>query len=261
MNNLKKLFNQKNSGLLAVYFTAGYPEIDGTADTIVQLAKAGADIVEVGMPFSDPLADGPTIQQSSKKALEQGMSIGRLFGQLAGIRARTQVPLVLMGYLNPVLQFGLQRFCKQCREVGVDGLILPDMPLQWHEHNCKSLFEEYDLGSIFLVTPQTSGERIRQLDEASNGFLYAVSTSSTTGGNRGFGPEQQAYFQRLANMNLKNPVLAGFGISTHEDFSTVCRHLNGGVVGSAFIRSQEQGIAAREFIGNLRLPDVPNLSD
>lgn len=255
MNNLKKLFRQKNRELLAVYFTAGYPEIDGTVDTILQLDRAGADIVEVGMPFSDPLADGPTIQQSSKKALEQGMSIERLFGQLSGIRAKTQVPLVLMGYLNPVLQFGVERFCRRCQEVGVDGLILPDMPLHWYESNCKSLFWAHGLSSIFLVTPQTSDARIRQLDAATNGFLYAVSSSSTTGGSRGFGPAQKAYFQKLAAMKLKNPTLVGFGISSHEDFSTVCRHLNGGVVGSAFIRSQREGVPAELFVSRLRNPN------
>lgn len=256
MNNLNKLFGKKRENVLAVYFTAGYPKVDGTADTIVELAEAGADIVEVGMPFSDPLADGPTIQQSSKVALDQGMSLVRLFSQLENIRQRTSVPLVLMGYLNPVLQFGLKRFCQRCREVGVDGLILPDMPMDFFEENCKALLEANGLSSIFLVTPQTPDERIRQLDAASTGFLYAVSTNSTTGSSRGFGPEQQAYFQKLAAMNLKNPVLVGFGISTHEDFSTVCRHLNGGVVGSAFIRAQEQGISEKAFVKNLREQQV-----
>jgi len=253
MNRLEQLFQQKNSDLLAIYFTAGYPSPDGTRQTILDLAAAGADIVEIGMPFSDPLADGPTIQASSKAALENGMSLEKLFTQLDGIRSGTDIPLVvpplvLMGYLNPVLQFGVERFCQKCRDVGVDGVILPDLPLAFYEKNYQPHFEKYDLCPVFLVTPQTSDERIRQLDAASRGFLYAVSTASTTGGAGGFGETQTTYFQRLANLKLKNPVLVGFGISDHAAFETVCSYLNGGVVGSAFIRAQEAGISPKDFI-------------
>lgn len=256
MNYLKKLFEEKRREILAVYFTAGYPDVAGTADTVVALAEAGADIVEIGMPFSDPLADGSTIQHSSKVALEQGMTLELLFSHLQGLRQRTRVPLVLMGYLNPVLQFGLERFCQRCREVGVDGLILPDMPLHWYQRHCKTFFEENGLCSIFLVTPQTSNERILQLDDASTGFLYAVSSNSTTGTGDGFGPAQKAYFQRLASMQLKNPVLVGFGISGSEDLELVCGVLHGGVVGSAFIRAQQAGLAPAEFVQNLRGPNT-----
>ncbi len=253
MNRLEQLFQRKNRNILSIYFTAGYPTPDGTRQTILDLAAAGADLVEVGIPFSDPLADGPTIQASSHAALEAGMSMEKLFGQLEGIRSETQMPLVLMGYLNPVLQFGVERFCEKCHETGVDGVILPDLPLAFYEKNYRPFFEKYDLFPIFLVTPQTSDERIRELDAASRGFLYAVSTASTTGGAGGFGEAQVAYFQRIAKLQLKNPVLVGFGISDKKAFETVCQYLNGGVVGSAFIRAQEAGVSALEFVAGFRV--------
>lgn len=252
MNRLEKLFQHKNRNILSVYFTGGYPSPNGTKQTILDLATAGADIVEIGIPFSDPLADGPTIQASSHAALEAGMSLEKLFGQLEGIRSETQMPLVLMGYLNPVLQFGVERFCQRCTEVGVDGVILPDLPLSFYEKNYRLFFEKHDLCPIFLVTPQTSDERIRELDAASRGFLYAVSTASTTGGAGGFGEAQVAYFQRIAKLNLKNPVLVGFGVSDQKAFETVCQHLNGGVVGSAFIRAQEAGTSPNDFVQKIK---------
>ena len=257
MNRLEKRLANKPTGILSIYFTAGYPPPDGTRQTILDLAAAGADLVEVGIPFSDPLADGPTIQASSHAALAAGMSLEKLFAQLEGIRLETQMPLVvpplvLMGYLNPVLQFGVERFCDKCHEVGVDGVILPDLPLAFFEKNYRPFFEKYELCPIFLVTPQTSDERIRELDGASRGFLYAVSTASTTGGAGGFGEAQTAYFQRIAKLNLRNPVLVGFGISDRAAFETVCRYLNGGVVGSAFIRAQEAGVTAHEFVEKLK---------
>jgi tryptophan synthase alpha chain len=253
MNHLEHKFQHKKNHLLAIYFTAGYPSPEGTRQTILDLDAAGADIVEIGMPFSDPLADGPTIQASSKAALENGMSLEKLFRQLDGIRSQTDIPLVLMGYLNPVLQFGVERFCQKCSEVGVDGVILPDLPLAFYEKNYRPFFEKYDLCPVFLVTPQTSDERIRELDAASRGFLYAVSTASTTGGAGGFGETQTAYFQRLAGLKLKNPVMVGFGISDHAAFETVCQFANGGVVGSAFIRAQEAGFSPKEFVEKLTL--------
>jgi tryptophan synthase alpha chain len=252
MNRLEKQLTDNPQNLLSVYFTAGYPTPDGTRQTILDLAAAGADLVEVGIPFSDPLADGPTIQASSHAALENGMSLEKLFAQLEGIRIETEMPLVLMGYLNPVLQFGVERFCEKCAEAGVDGVILPDLPLAFYEKNYHPFFEKHNLCPIFLITPQTSDERIRELDAASRGFLYAVSTASTTGGAGGFGEAQVAYFQRIAKLKLKNPVLVGFGISDKTAFDTVCQYLNGGVVGSAFIRAQEAGISAAEFVGKLR---------
>ncbi len=252
MNRLEQLFQYKSQDVLSIFFTAGYPTPDGTRQTILDLAAAGADLVEVGIPFSDPLADGPTIQASSHVALENGMSLEKLFAQFEGIRSETEMPLVLMGYLNPVLQFGVERFCERCAEVGVDGVILPDLPLAFYEKNYVELFEKHDLCPIFLVTPQTSDERIRELDAASRGFLYAVSTASTTGGAGGFNDVQVAYFQRIAKLELKNPVLVGFGISDKKAFETVCQYLNGGVVGSAFIRSQEAGEPVAAFVVRLK---------
>ncbi len=252
MNRLEKKLANNPESILSIFFTAGYPSPDGTRKTILDLAAAGADLVEVGIPFSDPLADGPTIQASSHAALENGMSLEKLFGQLEGIRSETEMPIVLMGYLNPVLQFGMERFCQRCAEVGVDGVILPDLPLAFYEKNYAALFEQYDLCPIFLVTPQTSDERIRELDAASRGFLYAVSTASTTGGAGGFGEVQVAYFQRIAKLKLKNPVLVGFGISDKKAFETVCQYLNGGVVGSAFIKAQEAGMAVPDFVNSIK---------
>lgn len=252
MNRLKQLFQHKSKDILSIFFTAGYPAPASIRQTILDLAAAGADLVEVGIPFSDPLADGPTIQASSHAALENGMSLEKLFGQLEGIRRETQIPLVLMGYLNPVLQFGMERFCERCAEVGVDGVILPDLPLAFYQKNYAAIFEKHDLCPIFLVTPQTSDERVRELDAASRGFLYAVSTASTTGGASAFSETQVAYFQRIAKQKLNNPVLVGFGIADKTTFETVCHYLNGGVVGSAFIRAQEAGITAAEFVQKIR---------
>lgn len=252
MNRLEKQLTNNPRNLLAIYFTAGYPTLEGTRSTILELDAAGADIVEIGIAFSDPLADGPTIQASSHAALEAGMSLAKLFSQLEGIRSETQMPLVLMGYLNPVLQFGVERFCERCAEVGVDGVILPDLPLAFYQKNYAAFFEKHDLCPIFLITPQTSDERIRELDGASRGFLYAVSTASTTGGAGGFGEAQVAYFQRIAKLKLKNPVLVGFGVSDQKAFETVCQHLNGGVVGSAFIRAQEAGISPNDFVQKIK---------
>jgi tryptophan synthase alpha chain len=257
MNRLEKQLASKPQNLLSIFFTAGYPSPGGTRQAILDLAAAGADLVEVGIPFSDPLADGPTIQASSHAALENGMSLEKLFGQLEGIRSETDMPLVLMGYLNPVLQFGMERFCQRCAEVGVDGVILPDLPLAFYQKNYAAIFEKHGLCPIFLVTPQTSDERIRELDAASQGFLYAVSTASTTGGAGGFDEAQVAYFQRIAKLHLKNPVLVGFGISDKKAFDTACRYLNGGVVGSAFIRAQEAGEAPQAFISRLKGATMP----
>ncbi len=252
MNRLEKRLANKPNNILSIFFTAGYPAPNGTRQTVLELAAAGADLVEVGIPFSDPLADGPTIQASSHAALENGMSLEKLFAQLEGIRSETEMPLVLMGYLNPVLQFGIEQFCEKCAEVGVDGVILPDLPLAFFQKNYVPLFAQHDLCPIFLVTPQTSDERIRELDAASRGFLYAVSTASTTGGAGGFNASQVAYFQRIAKLKLNNPVLVGFGISDKSAFDTVCQYLNGGVVGSAFIRAQEAGISAHDFVEGIR---------
>lgn len=252
MNRLEKLFETRKKDILAVYFTAGYPKLNGTRATALELANAGADIIEFGMPFSDPLADGPTIQQSSKVAMENGMTIHKLFEQLEGIRNEIQVPMLLMGYLNPVLQFGINEFCEACENVGIDGLILPDLPLEYYSKHFKKAFETHDICPVFLVSPQTSEVRIRELDAQCRGFLYAVSTSATTGGQGGFGASQIQYFRRLAGMNLKNPFLVGFGISDSHAFRTVCKYANGGVVGSALIRALKNGNSVDEFVKRIK---------
>ena len=248
MNRLDKLFSKKRKNTLAIYTTAGFPNIDDTRRIILELDNAGADIVEIGMPFSDPLADGSTIQASSQKAIENGMTLKLLFEQLKGIRQETEIPIVLMGYLNPVMVFGAEAFCKKCQEVGVDGLILPDLPMWEFETIYQPIFKKYGLHAIFLVTPQTSDERVKILDAASGGFLYAVSVSTTTGKSGRFDEAQEAYFKRLSDLNLKNPVLVGFGIAAAENFNIASKYLNGGVVGSAFIRAMEKGESVDGFV-------------
>jgi tryptophan synthase alpha chain len=239
MNRLQKVFQKKGTPKLNIYFTAGHPTPDSTADLIFYLQKSGADIVEIGMPYSDPLADGPTIQESSKIALAGGMSMEKLFAQLTDVRERVSIPLILMGYFNPVLQFGVENFCREAARVGIDGLILPDLPLDFFEKNYRAIFEKYGLKNILLVTPQTSEPRIRQIDTASASFIYVVASAATTGGKSGITSAQITYFQRLLDMNLRNPLLAGFGISDRASFETVGNYLDGAIVGSAFIKALE----------------------
>jgi tryptophan synthase alpha chain len=235
MNRINKLFDDKTRGVLSVYFTAGYPKLSDTAMICESLERAGADIIEVGMPFSDPIADGPTIQESNKSALDNGISLKLIFDQLADIRKRVQIPIVLMGYINPVLQFGLEAFCSECASVGIDGLILPDLPMQEYLDEYKPTFQKYGLLNIFLITPQTSEQRIWQIDRQSDGFIYVVSSASTTGAKSGISQEQDEYFQRINDMHLKNPMLIGFGISDHDSFQHACRYADGAIIGSAFI--------------------------
>ena len=223
--------------VLNVFFTAGYPQVDSTVPILKSLQDAGADMIEIGMPFSDPLADGPTIQQSSKKALANGMSTQLLFKQLEGFRENIHLPVILMGNINPVLQYGMEAFCKEASRLGIDGLLLPDLPPELYEVNYKSLFENYGLHAVFLVTPNTNSERLHYLDSLSGGFLYVVSSSATTGKQNGFGEETLTYFRKLKAMKLRNPLLAGFGISKAEDLEQVCAELDGGIVGSAYIRA------------------------
>lgn len=226
---------KKGKQLLSIYYTAGYPELEDTVPVLQQLQQAGVDMVEIGLPFSDPLADGPTIQQSSTSALKNGMGTDLLFDQLKGIRKTIQIPLLLMGYFNPVLQYGVEAFCSKCKEVGIDGLILPDLPLREYELEYREIFEAHGLVNIFLITPQTSDARIREIDRASNGFIYMVSTASTTGARTGFGEEQRAYFRRIAAMGLKNPLVVGFGISNKDTFKQATEHTQGAIIGSAFV--------------------------
>jgi len=237
MNRINNLFSEKESEILSVYFTAGYPGPDDTCTVIKALADNGVDLIEIGMPFSDPMADGPVIQQSNDKALKNGMNLRLLFRQLEGIRSEVTIPLIMMGYLNPVMQYGIENFCKKCNELMVDGVILPDLPYEIYMENYREVFERYNLHKIFLISPQTSKERIRKIDEISKGFIYMVSSSSTTGIKTKIVKDQEGYFLRLQKMNLKNPRLIGFGISNYETFQRACKYANGAIIGSAFIRA------------------------
>ncbi|MCO4821874.1 MAG: tryptophan synthase subunit alpha [Flavobacteriaceae bacterium] len=227
---------QEDKKLLSIYFTAGYPNIDDTVSSIQNLEKNGVDMIEIGLPFSDPLADGPTIQASSTEALKNGMTSEVLFDQLKGIRKSVNIPLIIMGYFNPMLQYGVESFCKKCQEIGIDGLIIPDLPVDVYHDEYKSTFEKYGLINVFLITPQTSDDRIRYIDSISKGFIYMVSSASTTGAQSGFGQEQTSYFERIANMNLKNPQIVGFGISNNETFTQATKFAKGAIIGSAFVK-------------------------
>lgn len=240
MNRIKQLFETKKNRILSVYFTAGYPKRNNTVSIIEHLVYSGADLIEIGMPFSDPLADGPTIQASSTKALENGMTIQLLFEQIEDIRKEVDIPLILMGYLNPVYQYGIENFLKKCKEIGVDGVIIPDLPMREYETTYRQYFEENNIQNIFLITPQTSEERVRKIDELTNSFIYVVSASATTGAKSSFSETQKAYFKKIKEMKLKNPTLIGFGISNNESFEEACKYSNGVIIGSAFIKAISQ---------------------
>ena len=227
---------KEDKKLISIYFTAGYPNLNDTVGIIQNLEKSGVDMIEIGLPFSDPLADGPTIQASSTKALRNGMTTEILFNQLEEIRQTVNIPLIIMGYFNPMLQYGVEAFCKKCRQIGIDGLIIPDLPVDVYHDQYKSIFEKYGLINVFLITPQTSNERIRYIDSVSNGFIYMVSSASTTGAQTGFGNEQTKYFQRIATMNLNNPQIVGFGISNKDTFIQATKFSKGAIIGSAFIK-------------------------
>jgi len=227
---------QEDKKLLSIYFTAGYPKINDTASIIQNLEKNGVDMIEIGLPFSDPLADGPTIQASSTIALNNGMTTEVLFNQLKDIRKLVSIPLIIMGYFNPIFQYGVEDFCKKCEEIGIDGLIIPDLPVDVYNENYKSIFEKYGLINVFLITPQTSIERINFIDSISNGFIYMVSSASVTGSQTGFGEEQTRYFKRIADMNLKSPQVIGFGINNNETFYQATKYAKGAIIGSAFVK-------------------------
>jgi tryptophan synthase alpha chain len=242
MNRITTLFCKQKEPLLSIYYTAGYPRLEDTLPILQGLQGGGADMVEIGMPYSDPLADGPLIQQSNGVALSNGMSVKKLFDQLQGMRNTISLPVLLMGYLNPVLQFGIENFCRNCQQTGIDGVILPDMPLRVYIEEYKSIFDTYGLLNIFLITPQTSKERIRQIDSLSQGFIYLVSSPSVTGSTSGISEAAEAYFERIQAMKLKNPIMIGFGISSKQSFDTASRYGREAIMGSAFIRVLGQSI-------------------
>ncbi len=253
MNRLNKKLKEKGK-LLSIYFTAGYPSHEDTMQIIRDLEKNGVDFIEIGLPFSDPLADGPTIQESSTRALKNGMTTSKLFEQLKDIRKSVNIPLIIMGYFNPILQFGVEKFCRKCKEVGIDGLIIPDLPVDVYNEEYRSVFEENDLTNIFLITPQTSEERINFIDSVSNGFIYMVSSASVTGSTKGFGEETKEYFKRISEMQLNNPQIIGFGISDKESFEQASQFSKGAIIGSAFIKhlnSSGTGNIA-EFVKSIR---------
>ncbi len=245
---LTKLKEEKK--LLSIYFSAGYPNRNDTTSIIEHLEHSDVDMIEIGLPFSDPLADGPTIQESSTQALKNGMTTELLFEQLKDIRKTVSIPLIIMGYFNPILQYGVEAFCKKCEEVGIDGLIIPDLPADVYHREYKTIFEHHNLINVFLITPQTSEQRIRYIDSISNGFIYMVSSASVTGSNSGFGEAQTTYFKRIANMNLNNPTIVGFGISDKQTFTQATTYSKGAIIGSAFIKFLKQHSIAKipEFV-------------
>jgi len=245
---------QEDKKLLSIYFTAGYPEINDTITVLEELEKSGVDLVEIGLPFSDPLADGPTIQASSTQALNNGMTTELLFEQLKDIRKSVTIPLIIMGYFNPMMQYGIEEFCEKCAEIGIDGLIIPDLPVKEYDEHYRVIFEKNNLINVFLITPQTSNERIRFIDEISSGFIYMVSSASVTGAQNSFGNEQSEYFERIAKMKLKSPQIIGFGISNSDTFKQATKYAKGAIIGSAFVKHlTKEGVKSIDkFIEKIR---------
>lgn len=236
MNRINKLFADKPQDLLSIYFCAGAPTLDGTANVIRTLASNGINMIEIGIPFSDPMADGPVIQDAATKALHNGISIRLLFEQLKDIRKDVEIPLILMGYLNPIVRYGFENFCQKCVEVGIDGMILPDLPFRDYMEEYKPIADKYDLRIIMLITPETSDERIRFIDENTDGFIYMVSSAATTGAQNEFDAQKQAYFNKVRAMNLVHPTMIGFGISNNQTLKSAQANANGAIIGSKFVQ-------------------------
>ena len=253
MNRIDKKLKEEGE-LLSIYFTAGFPNLNDTEDIIIKLQESGVDMIEIGLPFSDPLADGPTIQDSSMSAINNGMNTDILFNQLKDIRDKVSIPLIIMGYFNPILQYGVEKFCKKCNDIGIDGLIIPDLPIDYYLENYKSIFEQNKLYNMFLIAPQTSDERIRKIDSISKGFIYMVSSSSITGSKNSFSSEQINYFERIEKMNLNTPRIIGFGVGNKETFNATVNYSKGAIIGSAFIKNlHENGIDSIDsFIKSIR---------
>ena len=258
LNRLTKLFENKRENLLTVYFTAGYPKLDDTETIICSLAESGANIIEIGIPYSDPLADGPVIQESGMAAIDNGMTLQVLFNQLTDIRTKTQVPLILMGYFNQLLQYGVDKFLDDCVKVGIDGLIIPDLPLMEYEQFYKDKLTDRNISISFLITPQTEESRIHIVDALSTGFIYVVSDSSITGMKTGISSQQISYFERIKSLQLSTPQLIGFGISDRESYLTASKYANGAIIGSAFIKhlkgKNEVDKATADFINLILKP-------
>lgn len=246
MNKINQLFSEnKNSKLLSLYFCAGAPTLDCTTDVILTMQRRGISMIEVGIPFSDPMADGPVIQDAATTALKNGMTLQRLFDQLKAIKDEVHIPLVLMGYLNPIMQYGIERFCQACVDSGVSGMIIPDLPFKDYLEEVKPVADRYDLRVVMLITPETSEERIRFIDEHTDGFIYMVSSAATTGAQQSFDEQKQAYFRRINQMNLRNPRMIGFGISNRQTLESAQQNAAGAIIGSKFVTllSEAQGDA------------------
>ena len=251
MNRIANLFETKKKGILSVYFTAGYPALNDTASILKELEARGIDMAEIGIPFSDPMADGPVIQEAATQALRNGMSLRVLFEQLKDIRKEVRIPLIFMGYLNPIMQFGFENFCKKCTEIGIDGMIIPDLPFADYMADYKNIADRYDLKMILLITPETSEERIRLIDRHTSGFIYMVSSAATTGAQQSFDEQKQAYFQRIDAMRLRNPRLVGFGISNKATFDAAASNSSGAIVGSKFVQLLKSETTATRAVEKL----------
>ncbi len=255
MNRINQLFSTKRKEILSIYFCAGYPTLEGTVDVIETLERRGVDLIEIGIPFSDPMADGPVIQEAGATALRNGMTLRLLFSQLKEIRSSVHIPLILMGYLNPIMQYGFEAFCQSCQACGVDGMIIPDLPFKEYMESYKPVADRYGLRIIMLITPETSDERIRFIDEHTDGFIYMVSSASVTGAQKDFDAQKQAYFERIERMNLANPRMVGFGISNRQTYQSACAHASGAIIGSRFVALLNEERDADKAIGRL-LSDI-----
>ena len=252
MNRIKQLFEKKQKNILSIYFTAGFPQLDDTCNVIRELESNGMDLIEIGIPFSDPMADGPTIQESGTIALRNGMTLKVLFEQMKDIRSEVTIPLILMGYLNPIMQYGFDNFCKQCKETGIDGAIIPDLPFNDYISQYKPIADKYDIKIVMLITPETSDERIRLIDEHTDGFIYMVSSASTTGAQSNFDDKKQAYFRKINEMNLRNPRLIGFGISNKATLEAAQGNASGAIIGSKFITLLKESANIKEAVKALK---------
>lgn len=252
MNRIKQLFEKKQKNILSIYFTAGFPQLDDTCNVIRELEANGIDLIEIGIPFSDPMADGPTIQESGTIALRNGMTLKVLFEQLKDIRNDVTIPLILMGYLNPIMQYGFENFCKQCKETGIDGAIIPDLPFNDYISQYKPIADKYDIKIVMLITPETSDERIRLIDEHTDGFIYMVSSASTTGAQSNFDDKKRAYFRKINGMNLRNPRLIGFGISNKATLEAAQENASGAIIGSKFITLLKESTKIKEAVKALK---------